>query len=748
MLYEKNGVVGLRANKTNIILSFAHGKRDYLHTIKEDVEEAWVLPKNEDSVWLYWEIDRITGQLKYGTTTIHNPLDYGSTLPPSPVKGQHFFDRTDNKLKIWNGGRWITHIRMFAAHWKNGELNELGVYSQCNLKIERRVGPILFDRSDRPVFSFSNDKDRTKYFATEIDSLDNTFSNSQKVSFDRLQLNAVAGEALGRNKCVVIGDDGRVYHGSRNGFRAAIGITDKAYNVGEKVHLITGGFVENREDWNWTVPENHNLFVDELGNLTTDIGDEESSQVMAKVVSPNTILVNIQEKIHVLTNVAPALTVTPTVTPTQTITPTITPTASGAPEPFITTWATSAPNETITLPLREGYSYNMLVDWGDGSQSTVTFWNALNATHQYASPGTYTVSIVGSCPAWFFNNSGSKDKITDVSQWGSVIFTSLSAAFYGCSNLSITATDAPNISQVTNMQQMFMDSTANPYVANWNVSNVVDMSEMFKNATNANPDVTVWNVSSVTDMREMFSGAASANPDVSNWDVSNVTDMTNMFADATSANPDVSNWITSNLVDAVGIFNGASLANPDVSGWNIEKIYDFSNLMLGSAFDETNYDKLLTSWPTQALNSSVTLHAGSATYSTGAPVDGKELLLVGYNWTIIDGGLTVTPTVTPTVTATVTPTTTVTPTVTPTITATSTVTPTPTVTTGLSPTVTPTTTVTPTQTQTVTPTVTTGLTPTVTPTTTVTPTVTVTSTVTPTQTVTSTVTPTITPTPS
>ena len=130
-----------------------------------------------------WEIDQITGNFVYGTTTV-DPTGYGRTLPPSPERGQMFFDYNNNKLKEWNGSKWIEKIRVFAAKWDGNTINEFGEYSQVNLKGRREAGVIIYDGNDRPVFAYSKDVDRTKYFSQNKSRLDNVFSNSQKVVFD------------------------------------------------------------------------------------------------------------------------------------------------------------------------------------------------------------------------------------------------------------------------------------------------------------------------------------------------------------------------------------------------------------------------------------------------------------------------------------------------------------------------------------------------------------------------------------
>jgi len=105
----------------------------------------------------------------------------------------------------------------------------------------------------------------------------------------------------------------------------------------------------------------------------------------------------------------------------------------------------------------------------------------------------------------FFNNGGDKLKITDIKQWGNIVWSSFSSAFRGCSNMLVTATDIPNLSNVTNMYAMFANAlSANPNTTNWDVSNVTTMGFMFFDTSSANPDVSKWDVSSVTTMQSML----------------------------------------------------------------------------------------------------------------------------------------------------------------------------------------------------------------------------------------------------
>jgi len=251
---------------------------------------------------------------------------------------------------------------------------------------------------------------------------------------------------------------------------------------------------------------------------------------------------------------------------------------------------TSSP-EDFALPLVTTGSYNFEVDWGDGSNDTITAYNQSEVTHSYTSSGSYTIKIVGEIYKWSFNNNAYKDMIYDLSSWGSLQFGDEGANFYGCSNLTVSA---PSISTTT---------------------------------------------SRCTSFRAMFSGATSANPDVSNWDTSSGTSFRSMFYLATSATPDVSNWDTSSCENLYRMFYGATLANPDVSNWDVSLLTDAFQIFNYSGWTTTNYDAMLISWSAQSLNSAVTFNAGTTQYSAGAAATAKGVLEGAPNlWVITDGG--------------------------------------------------------------------------------------------------------------
>ena len=115
---------------------------------------------------------------------------------------------------------------------------------------------------------------------------------------------------------------------------------------------------------------------------------------------------------------------------------------------FVSTWDTTkagSASNTVVLPLLSGGTYSGTIDWGDTSTSVLSY---ANRSHTYASGGVYTITISGTISGFRFANGGDKLKIGNVSNWGNLTINT-DQTFFGCTNLTATATDAPIISTTT-----------------------------------------------------------------------------------------------------------------------------------------------------------------------------------------------------------------------------------------------------------------------------------------------------------
>jgi surface protein len=157
-----------------------------------------------------------------------------------------------------------------------------------------------------------------------------------------------------------------------------------------------------------------------------------------------------------------------------------------------------------------------------------------------------------------------------------------------------------NVSNVTNMKDLFKDAGSfNKPLNNWNVSNVTNMSGMFQYAGSFNKPLNNWNVSNVTDMTSMFQDAVVFNKSLNNWNVSNVTDMTYMFQDASLFNQPLNNWDVSKVIYMTSMFQGASSFNQPLDHWNVSNVEIMANMFQ----DAVSFNQPLVVQPIEHLNS-------------------------------------------------------------------------------------------------------------------------------------------------
>ncbi len=182
-----------------------------------------------------------------------------------------------------------------------------------------------------------------------------------------------------------------------------------------------------------------------------------------------------------------------------------------------------SPSGQYIVPVRSGLTYSYDVDC-DSDGTFEAFNQASTYTCNYASGRTSaTITIRGTYPSIAFGENSDYSKLRSIDQWGSAAWENVFKAFYEVPTLEILATDTPDLSIVTETQQMFEGATDfNSDIGDWNVGNVTHVTYMFLNATAFNQDLGNWNVSNVRSIYAMFMGATAFNQDIGDWNVGNV----------------------------------------------------------------------------------------------------------------------------------------------------------------------------------------------------------------------------------
>ncbi|WP_052501725.1 BspA family leucine-rich repeat surface protein [Thiomicrospira microaerophila] len=124
-------------------------------------------------------------------------------------------------------------------------------------------------------------------------------------------------------------------------------------------------------------------------------------------------------------------------------------------------------------------------------------------------------------------------------------------------------------SQITDMSNLFADTSFNQNINYWNLSNVTDISGMFDNAISFNQALNNWDVSNVTNFSSAFEGARNFNQSINDWDVSSAIDMSAMFKGAQNFNQLLDKWTPEQVKNMDNMFNGATNFNQDISGWAV-----------------------------------------------------------------------------------------------------------------------------------------------------------------------------------
>jgi len=117
-------------------------------------------------------------------------------------------------------------------------------------------------------------------------------------------------------------------------------------------------------------------------------------------------------------------------------------------------------------------------------------------------------------------------------------------------------------------------------IGEWDVSNVTEMPQLFEDYITFNEPL-YWDVSNVKNMEGMFTGCTIFNQPLDHWDVSGVENMRFMFAGCTNFNQPLNKWVVYNVENMQGMFTGCTNFNQPLNDWDVSSVYDMSSMFSG-----------------------------------------------------------------------------------------------------------------------------------------------------------------------
>ena len=284
-----------------------------------------------------------------------------------------------------------------------------------------------------------------------------------------------------------------------------------------------------------------------------------------------------------------------------------------AQNPFITRWDLSKPGSGSNNRLAMSTATSGIVGYTwttvpAGTSGMGTFNGGFLIIADLPANAIIDLSIAPSNFQQIRMASGTdRQRLMEIKQWGDVAWTSMEGAFSGCSNMTLTAADVPNLTGVTNMSSMFSGcSSFNQALPDgFNTLSVTDMNNMFASCTSFNQALPEsFNTSSVTNMSAMFSNCTSFNQALpESFNTSLVTNMSGMFFGCSIYNkPLPNNFITSSVTNMNAMFRGSRAFNQSLSTFNTSLVTNMSYMF----FDAIVFNQSLEAWGTK-LNANVNL---------------------------------------------------------------------------------------------------------------------------------------------
>ena len=315
------------------------------------------------------------------------------------------------------------------------------------------------------------------------------------------------------------------------------------------------------------------------------------------------------------------------------------------------------------LPLNSAFDYNFTVDWGDTTRSVITSATDNNLFHTYPNTGIYTIrifeNVAGGFPAIYFNFDGDCIKVIDITSWGGGTWYSMSGAFSGCRNLTISATDAATAktSNVTDFSDAWFGCGSLTSFPSLDTSSGTNFSRTWSSCI-ALTSFPSLDTSSGTNFSHTWSWCSSLTS-FPCLDTSNGTDFLGTWSGCSSLTSfpllDTSKgtnfsatWEKCGSLTSFPSINTSSGTTFPMTWFGCDKLTNFPTLDFskmtegtgcfgGDTLSSDSYSNILINLANYNTNHGVTFSGGNSKYIYAATAARNTLTISG-GWTITDGG--------------------------------------------------------------------------------------------------------------
>ena len=280
--------VSFIADSASTLMAFADGNVNYLVEEKVTVATAWGPIQSGVKQYLYWNVDRVTGTVTRGICT--NDVVVSSIAPNGAVDGDHWFDLSANKMKVYRNGFWRIVYRVFAGMVsETGQLTMRQTGCQVGAGGTVNGGYILLDMDMRPIRASDG-----RLVTTDENLRVNIGSYSDPISLEGSTVAMSADEVMPAYTFVAMSRFGAVSAASHLSGKYAIGFIDVPVVAGDVVTVRAGGYVKN-EAWNFQANmAGQPVYLGENGTIVFDRPLEPTCQILGWVVDVNTLCVSLK----------------------------------------------------------------------------------------------------------------------------------------------------------------------------------------------------------------------------------------------------------------------------------------------------------------------------------------------------------------------------------------------------------------------------------------------------------------------